>query len=283
MNERHLPRGARLGTGVVPGRQQVRRRDGRAVGEWVRSALREERLLLAFQPIVCAETGRVDYFECLLRVREEAGEVVGGSALVMAAERSGVIGLIDRYVLDRTVHELAEHPEVNLGLNVSGLTARDAMWLRHLLALLYERPALASRLVVEITETAALRDFAETARFVAALRHAGCRVALDDFGAGHTSLRHLQHLAVNIVKIDGSFVRNLVNDPTQRVILRHFLGLAHGFGLNTVAECVESAEDAALLRAEGVGYLQGYHFGLPTLERCWRTEGEPGKRAQGRA
>jgi EAL domain-containing protein (putative c-di-GMP-specific phosphodiesterase class I) len=99
------------------------------------------------------------------------------------------------------------------------------------------------------------------------LRDAGCRVALDDFGAGHTSLRHLQILPVDIVKIDGSLVRNLRSRPQSRIFLRRLLGLINSLGLTTVAECVETAEDAALLRAEGIGYLQGYHFGQPTLGR----------------
>src|SRR5947209_18480531 len=111
----------------------------------------------------------------------------------------------------------------------------------------------------EITETAALDDIAETARFVVTLRDAGCRVALDDFGAGHTSLRHLQSLAVDSVKIDGSFIHNLSRNPDSQVFLRHLLGLAKGFGFNTVAECVATAEDAAILRREGVGFLQGYY------------------------
>jgi len=166
------------------------------------------------------------------------------------------------------VCELASHPELTLGFNVSGLTACDRPWLRSLMSLLRNRPDLARRLV-EITETAALYDLEESARFVDTLRHAGCRVALDDFGAGHTSLRHLQILAVDIVKIDGSFVRNLAGSPENRIFLRHLLGLTKGFGLSTVAECVENAEDAALLRAEGVGYLQGYHTGPPTIERVW--------------
>src|SRR2546423_740569 len=131
------------------------------------------------------------------------------------------------------------------------------------------RPEIASRVVVEITETAALYDIEESARFVCALRETGCRVALDDFGAGHTSLRHLQTLAVDTVKIDGSFVRNLGGSPDNQVFLRHLLGLAKSFGFHTVAEGVETATEAAILRREGIGYMQGYYYGRPSLERLW--------------
>jgi len=164
---------------------------------------------------------------------------------------------------------------VRLGFNVSGLTACDRPWLRTLSSRLRNRPDLAGRMIVEITETAALADIEETARFVDTLRDAGCRVALDDFGAGHTSLRHLQSLAVDTVKIDGSFIRNLADSPENRVFLRHLLGLTKGFGLSTIAECVENAADAALLIAEGIGYLQGYHIGAPTTQRPWLGNSAP--------
>jgi EAL domain-containing protein (putative c-di-GMP-specific phosphodiesterase class I) len=247
-------------------------RRNQAVVEAVERALREDRLLFAFQPVVCAVSGRVDYFECLLRMRDEERGLVTCGEFVEAVEQAGLIGLIDRYVVRRVAEELAAHSEVRLGFNVSGLTACDRDWLRSVIRLLRRKPDLAHRLVVEITETAALDNLVETVRFVDALRDIGCRVALDDFGAGHTSLRHLQVLAVDTVKIDGSFVRSLPGSQESRVFLRHLLDLTRGFGLRTVGECVETAEEAALLRAEGIGYLQGFHCGRPTIERSWLGE-----------
>lgn len=235
----------------------------------VRAALRQDRLLFAFQPVVCAATGRIDYFECLLRMRNAAGTIVAGGDFIAPIEQLGLIGFIDDYVLEQTVRELADHPQITLGLNISSLTACEGAWLQSLISLVRHRPALARRLVVEITETAALNDLEESARFVDTLHRAGCRVALDDFGAGHTSLRHLQLLSVDAVKIDGSFVQNLADSPKKRGLLRNMLDLIDGFGFATVAEGVENAEDAALVRAEGIGYLQGYHLGPPTIERAW--------------
>ncbi len=236
----------------------------------MRAALRQDRLLLAFQPVVCSATGKVDYFECLLRMRDERGDFVAAAEFITSLEELGLIGLIDRYVLDKTVQELAADPGVRLGFNVSGLTVCDRSWLQSLTPLLRRRPDLASRLVVEITETAALGDIAESARFVDTLRQAGCRVALDDFGAGYTSLRHLQALPVQIIKIDGSLIRQMTSSSPSRVFLRHLIGLAKSCGLTTVAECVEIPEEAALLRAEGIGCLQGYLIGRPTIERSWK-------------
>lgn len=235
----------------------------------VRAALRDGRLLFAFQPVVCAATGKVDYFECLLRMREPEGSIVAGGEFITIIEQLGSIGLIDGYVLEQTVQELANYPEIRLGLNISSLTACDERWLRSLILMMRGRPDLARRLIVEITETAALQDVEEAARFVDALHGVGCRVALDDFGAGHTSLRQLQTLGVDTVKIDGSLIRNISDHEEKRLVLHHLLALIKSFGFTTVAEGIENAEDAAMVRAEGFGYLQGYHLGLPTIGRSW--------------
>jgi EAL domain-containing protein (putative c-di-GMP-specific phosphodiesterase class I) len=239
------------------------------LGETIERALRQGRLLFAFQPVVCVATGEVDYFECLLRLREENGAIRSGGEFIAALEAQGTIGMIDHHVLDMALGELARHPQVKLGFNISGLTACDRIWLRHLVSGLRQSPGMASRLVVEITETAALSDLEESARFVDTVRAAGCRVALDDFGAGHTTLRHLEHLAIDTVKLDGSLVRFVQTSPAHRGVLRHLVGLAESIGFRLIAEGVESGEEASLLRAEGVGYLQGYHFGRPTIERVW--------------
>lgn len=259
--------------------RQVRQTQPQTEREWrqrslaictrVQTALRQHRLLFAFQPVVCAATGEIDYFECLLRMHDAERGIINGGEFITPIEQLGLIGFIDDYVLEQTVQELVSHSEVRLGLNISGLTACNGSWLRSLISLLGGRPDLARRLIVEITETAALLDIEESARFVDRLRGAGCRVALDDFGAGHTSPRQLQMLSVDTVKVDGSFCRNLADNGKQRAALRDLLGLISGFGCTAVAEGVENAEDAAAVRAEGFAYLQGYHLGPPTIQRAW--------------
>ncbi|HEY3916890.1 MAG TPA: GGDEF and EAL domain-containing protein [Stellaceae bacterium] len=249
--------------------QRRRHRVGMALGEKVQRALKENRLPLAYQPVVSSVTGEVDYYECLLRMIDEDGRVVAAGAFVAAIEQLGFIRIIDRYVLETAIEEIAAHPGFCLGINISGLTATDRAWLRAVTAMLKDKPEIAGRVLVEITETAALHDLEESARFVSALRDLGCRVALDDFGAGFTSLRHLQALAVDTVKIDGSFVRNLTQSKDNQAFLRHLVGLANTLGLDTVAEMVETAEEAAILKREGVAFLQGYYFGKPSLEKPW--------------
>jgi len=147
--------------------------------------------------------------------------------------------------------------------------ATDQAWLRTLTALFKGRPEIAHRLIIEITETTALYDIEESARFVSAVRDLGCRVAVDDFGAGFTSFRQLRALSADIVKLDGSFVRNLAENVDNQLFIRNMLGVAEAFNLETVAEGVETRDEAAFLVGEGVRYLQGYHFGRPEFDRPW--------------
>ena len=249
--------------------QRLSYRASMDVGEEVKSALKEQRLVFAYQPVVTAQMGDIEFYECLLRMRSHDGNLLPAGAFVPAVEQLGLMRTIDRRVLDIAVDLLETYPEAVLAINISGLTATDRSWLRALLARLKGRPEQASRLIVEITETAALHDVEESARFVNAVRDLGCRVAIDDFGAGYTTFRHLKSLTVDIVKIDGSFVRNITQSRENQIFLRNLLDLAQTFGLATVAEFVETAEEAEYLAKEGVDYLQGYYFGKPDSTAKW--------------
>lgn len=243
-------------------------REEMGVARQVQRALAENRVLLAYQPVVDSRSRDTAFHECLLRMRRPNGEIVGAADFIPVIEQLGLIRQVDRRVLELAVQELTADPDAVLAINISGLTANDPAWLRCLVALLKGKPETAQRLIVEITETAAIQEIDETARFVAAVRELGCRVALDDFGVGYSSFRHLKSLPVDIVKIDGSFVNDLVRDEHSRLFVRTLLGLAAGFGLTTVAESIDSAATADLLIAEGVTYLQGYYFGEPRLFRA---------------
>lgn len=249
--------------------QRERERRYAAIGDAVRAALRQDRVTFAFQPVVSATTGEVDYYECLLRLRDANGEFLAAGDFIQEIERFGYIRLVDRYILDKVLVEAARHPQITFGFNISALTTADRPWLRSLAARLRANPELARRLVIEITETAAIYDIEESARFVNALRRAGCRVALDDFGAGHTSLQHLHSLKVDMVKVDRAFIRDITSNGESQVFLRHLLGLAEGFGFVTIAEGVETEAEADILRREGVGFLQGHLYGIAALDPPW--------------
>jgi diguanylate cyclase (GGDEF)-like protein len=236
------------------------------IGEEVQLALKEDRIVLAHQPVVDAETHEVRYYECLVRMFDREGKLVPAAHFVPAIEQLGLMRSIDNRVRDLAIRQLELNPEVSLAINISGLTATERSWFRGLVARLKDQRGIATRLIVEITETAALQDIDETSRFVSALRALGCKVALDDFGSGFTTFHHLKALTVDVVKIDGSFIRNITADTENQIFIHNLLALARALGVATVAECVETSEDAEYLSGVGIDLLQGYYFGRPEVD-----------------
>ncbi|HEY0104591.1 MAG TPA: bifunctional diguanylate cyclase/phosphodiesterase [Rhizomicrobium sp.] len=240
-----------------------------AISDEIVAALDEDRLLLAYQPIIHAKDRTVHKYECLLRMRRKDGTIATAGQFVPAAEQMGIVGLIDRRALEIAVATLGANPDVHLGVNVSGTAAGNPVWLNSFIAYIRSNAQVASRLAVELTETAALHTFEENGQFVSQLREVGCTVAIDDFGAGYTSFRNLQMLHIDTVKIDGAYVKGLSASPENQVFVRTLVGLAKNFNLKVVAEWVESEEDAQLLEAMGVDYFQGFFFGEPDIAPSW--------------
>ncbi len=240
-----------------------------AIADEVVAALHDHRLIFAYQPIVRADTKEPVHHECLLRMARPDGTIASAGQFIPAAEQLGLVRLVDRHALEMTVAQLRAYPDVSLAVNVSGTTSGDPAWLQSFVAYVRANMDVASRMIVELTETAALNDFEESARFVTNLREMGCRVAIDDFGAGYTSFRNLQMLNVDTVKIDGTFIHGLCDSPDNQIFVRTLVDLAKNFHLKTVAEWVSSDEEAALLESFGVDYFQGFHFGEPLIDPEW--------------
>ena len=240
-----------------------------AIADEVVQALKDNRLMLAFQPIVQARSRKVSHYECLLRMAQPDGAILTAGHFVPSCEQMGIVHLVDRFALETTIARLKRHPDVTLAVNVSGTAASDPIWLQDFVDTVRTEKVVASRLIVELTETAALHHFEENARFVSQLREMGVRVAIDDFGAGYTSFRNLQMLHVDTVKIDGSYVKDLSQSPENQVFVRTLVGLAKSFDIKTVAEWVGDDDDAALLQSFGVDYFQGFHFGEPAINPNW--------------
>lgn len=240
-----------------------------AIADEVVQALRDNRLMLAFQPIVQARSRKASHYECLLRMADADGKILTAGHFVPSCEQMGIVHLVDRFALDATIARLKRHPGVTLAVNVSGTAASDPIWLQDFVDTVRAEKVVAERLIVELTETAALHHFEENARFISQLRELGVRVAIDDFGAGYTSFRNLQMLHVDTVKIDGSYVKDLSQSPENQVFVRTLVGLAKSFDIKTVAEWVGSDDDAALLQSFGVDYFQGFHFGEPAIDPNW--------------
>jgi len=237
-----------------------------AIADEVVNALKDNRLVFAYQPIVDAKTRETKHHECLLRMKREDGSILAAGAFIPAAEQLGLVRLVDRRALEMTVDMLHSHPQLTLGVNVSGTTAGDPSWLKSFIDYVRANSSIAPRMIIELTETAALHHFEENANFVSQLRELGCRVAIDDFGAGYTSFRNLQMLRVDMVKIDGAYVQGLCSSPDNQIFVRTLVDLAKNFKLKTVAEWVGTEEEAALLESFGIDYFQGFLFGVPKLE-----------------
>jgi len=237
-----------------------------AVADEVIGALKEGRLKLAYQPIIHAKTRKTIHHEALLRMERANGEIVSAGYFVPAAEQLGIVHLIDRFALEAVIAKLKAHKTASLGVNVSGTAAGDPAWLQSFIGHVRDNREVADRLIVELTETAALHHFEENARFISQLREMGVRVAIDDFGAGYTSFRNLQLLHVDVVKIDGGYIKDLSASPENQIFVRTLVGLAKNFNMRVVAEWVSSDADAFLLQSFGVDYFQGFHFGEPSLD-----------------
>ena len=255
-----------------PEADQCRQQMGLA--NYLFKAYKESRLRLAYQPIIESKTGKTAHYEALLRLVNANGKISSAGPLIPVAEKMGLIDIIDTMVTTMVVDELRNAPDITLALNVSNLTTEDGVWLDTLTQLLKETPEIAPRLIVEITETAVLRDLRRTAYFVASLQSMGCLVALDDFGSGYTSFRQLKALSVDMVKIDGVFIKDLAHSNDNRFFVKTLLDFAQGFGLQTVAEFVETGEVTKVLMEMGVDFMQGYYFGKPANHRTWLNEGE---------
>ena len=249
-------------------REALRKENIRAADEIV-SALNERRLLLAFEPVVETVSRKPAYYECLMRIRRANGSLVLATEVMPVAERVGLVRLLDHRVLELLVSEMAAVPALHASLNVSPASTTDPDWWTALGSLLRANESVAQRLIVEITEMAAIQDVDDTRGFVTRVKDLGCRIAIDDFGAGFTSFRNLRKLGVDVLKIDGAYVRNLMRSDDDRAFVQTLIDLARRLGLKTVAEWVQDEAAAKTLAGWGCDYLQGELIGLATLERPW--------------
>jgi diguanylate cyclase (GGDEF)-like protein len=233
--------------------------------------LREGLFKLAFQPVFNAASGEIIMHEALLRMADTTGAMITAGHLVPIAERLGLIRLIDRAVLQLALQTLQSYADARLSVNISATTVTDPRWNAQLLEMIAAVPEPASRLVVEITETAALDNLATSHDFVEALRKLGCGVALDDFGAGYTSYRNLKELQLTHIKLDGSFCCKLAEGGENRTFVESMVELAHAFGIKVIAEWVDTEEDAKILTSLGVDYLQGNMLGEASIIAPWHA------------
>ncbi|HEX6592765.1 MAG TPA: DUF1631 family protein [Moraxellaceae bacterium] len=256
-----------------PNAEEMVRRDNVMV--WVaklNQALEEERLTLRCQRIQAIAPERAQeelpHYEILLGMQAEGGEDLPSSEFVQAAERYNRMLAVDRWVVDSAFHWLKDNPEklAKLGMvsiNLSGHSLTDAQMMSYVFDRLLEYKLPTEKLCFEITETTAISNIADAVDLMRELKKIGCRFALDDFGAGHATYNYLKHLPLDFVKIDGAFVRDIVEDENDYVMVRSINDLAHYLGLQTIAEFVEDDKILARLQEIGVDYAQGYGIERP--------------------
>jgi diguanylate cyclase (GGDEF)-like protein len=233
----------------------------------IRDALTQNRLSLATQPIRSLADGGIERYELLLRMTGESGELLPAASFIEVAERSGMVQELDRWVVARALELMAERQRagnpVSLHMNLSGASMTDLSVLEFIERRLDEGEADPARCTFEITQTARVEDYETAASFADRLTEFGCEVAIDDYGAGFGPFAYLKKVPFDVIKIDGTFVRDMSHNDADQLVVKAIVEIARGLGKQTIAEFVEDEVTTNLLREYGVDMAQGFHLGRP--------------------
>ncbi|MFT5112640.1 MAG: diguanylate cyclase (GGDEF)-like protein/PAS domain S-box-containing protein [Parasphingorhabdus sp.] len=245
--------------------------------QWVNGinrALNEKRFTLYAQPLMAlgeGESREHHHWEILLRIIDEEGQLVSPAAFIPAAERFHIMPSIDKWVVPSALELIkaklksstTNSPQKLFGLNLSGSVLGNDHTLRFIKDSVNESGIPPQCLCFEITETAVIQDLEKAIDFIKELREMGCQFALDDFGSGSSNFSYLKSLPVDYIKIDGMFIRGVVDDPLARTIVESINDIAHVIGVKTIAEFVENDQIIEVLEEIGIDYAQGYGIGKP--------------------
>ncbi len=238
----------------------------------ISSAVEEDRLELFFQPIIGIGKENGDdrgHYELLLRMRDEDGELVGPNQFIPAAERYNLMSTLDRWVIRKALAELADRDadgeaRYTIAINLSGTSLSEDRFLSDVIKELEKQQLPPGAICFEITETAAISNLSRVIHFMQTLKKLGCKFSLDDFGSGLSSFTYLKNLPVDYLKIDGQFIRNVVDDTVDESMVRAIWEVGHAMGIQTIAERVETKQVLEKLGSLGVEYAQGYYIARPT-------------------
>ncbi|MEM6888400.1 MAG: EAL domain-containing protein [Pseudomonadota bacterium] len=247
----------------------VSQRDSQTL-DMVRSAIRNKKVMLAFQPVVQAtRPDQPAFYEGLIRVLDETGRVIPAGSFLAAIEDNELGRELDTLALHLGLKALHANPQLRLSINMSARSIGYSPWNRTLDRWLKRNELLAERLVLEITENSAMVVPELVIDFMDRLQLRGICFAMDDFGAGYTALRYFKDFCFDMIKIDGQFITGISQNPDNEVMVSAIVSIARHFDMLTVAEFVETAEDADLLTHLGVDCLQGYLYAAPTTQPDW--------------
>lgn len=230
----------------------------------IRRALNEDRFFLAFQPILSVADNAISHYEALVRIPAAYGGDGETARFMLAAERLGLAQQIDMWVVSRALDFLAEHEDLSLGVNLSSHAFHESGLLPLLKQRLETTQIAPERLTFEITETAAIMNFAQTRHMIGEINSLGCRFALDDFGAGFSSYHYIKQFPIHMLKIDGSFIIGLRHDPKDQAIVQSMVDIGHSLDKLVVAEFIEDADTFQMLVEMGIDLAQGYYIGRPS-------------------
>ncbi len=230
----------------------------------VRNVLHDHSVYMHYQPIVDLSNGKVSHYEALLRITDETGKPCDTGEVVKICEAFGLIGRLDRAVIEVCLNDLVRLPsDTGVAINLSGKSIGDPDLLHFIEMRINQLSIDASRIIFELTETAAFYNLDEVRHFVQRIKHIGCRFALDDFGVGFSSFYYIKELEFDYLKLDGSFIAHLPQNLNDQVFVRAMVEISKVFGLKVIAEWVENMETAVMLQGYGVTFGQGYYFGRP--------------------
>jgi len=233
----------------------------------IRDALTQDRLRLATQPIRSLASGGIERYELLLRMTGENGELLPAASFIEVAERSGMVQELDRWVVARALELIGERERagapVSLHMNISGASVTDLSVLEFIERRLDEGEADPARCTFEITQTARVEDYETAGAFADRLTEFGCEVAIDDYGAGFGPFAYLKKVPFDVIKIDGTFIRDMPRNDADQLVVKAIVEIARGLGKQTIAEFVQDDATTQMLREYGVDMAQGYHLGKP--------------------
>ncbi len=248
-----------------------------SVLDMVKNAVKHKQVMLAYQVVVTAGAqNKVAFYEGLIRVLDDTGRVIPAKDFINQIENTETGRLIDCLALEKGLNALARFPELRLSINMSARSIGYSQWGRILKRGLSHDPTVAERLILEISEESAMQVPELVTSFMSELQSRGISFALDDFGAGLTSFKYLRDFYFDIFKIDGQFIRGIINNPDNQILTAAMVAVAQQFDILTVAENVENSREATYLTELGINCLQGYNFGAPTVKPPWLD----GKQAQ---
>ncbi len=247
----------------------IRSRD-RDTMTMVRRAVETKQVMLAFQPVVRgAHPETVAFYEGLIRVLDHTGRIIPAREFIEVIEEQELGRVLDTLALQLGIEALEDEPSLRLSINMSARSIGYPRWQQVLKQGLERDPTVGERLILEITERTAIVMPELVQVFMTETQAKGVSFALDDFGAGYTAFRYLRDFYFDILKIDGEFIRGITTSPDNQVIAEAMLSMARHFDMMTVAESIETFEDAQFLANAGCDFLQGYFFGAPTVRPWW--------------